>query len=79
MYYALVTFVFQYFPGMKTHTPYVYFMLIPTHHTLGDMIRVIPYLFIHVFLPFGYLFSLFRLFREKKTMDRRMWESVLLI
>jgi hypothetical protein len=79
VYYALVTFVFRYFPGMKTHTPYVYFMLIPTHHTLGDVTRVIPYLFIHVFLPFGYLFCLFRLFREKKTMDRRMWESVLLI
>ena len=79
LYYALVTFVFLYFPAMKVHTVQVYLMQIPAHRTLGDMARLVPYLFIHIFLPFGYLFCLFRLFREKKTMDRMLWENVLLI
>jgi hypothetical protein len=79
LYYALVTYVFHNFPALANHTPQVYFTNIPSHHTLGDITRIIPYLFIHIFLPFGYLFCMFRLFRKRKTMDRRLWESVLLI
>jgi hypothetical protein len=79
VYYALVTFVFLYFPGMRTHTLEAYFVQFPPHHGVKDMLRFIPYLFIHLLVPFGYLYCLLRLFREKKTMDRRVWESVLLI
>jgi 4-amino-4-deoxy-L-arabinose transferase-like glycosyltransferase len=79
VYYALVTFVFLYFPALKVHSPQVYLVQIPPHHTMGDLSRFIPYLLIHLFLPFGYLFCLFRLFRDKKMMDRRTWESVLLV
>ncbi len=79
VYYAMVTFVFRYFPGMKTHTLEAYFVQFPPHHGVSDMLRSIPYLFVHLLVPFGYLYCLFRLFRKKTIMDRRMWESVLLI
>lgn len=79
LHFALVTFVFRYFPAMRVHTWRVYLIPIPAHHSLRDMVRLVPYLFIHVLLPFVYLFCLFRLFRKKKIMDRRLWESVLLI
>lgn len=79
LYYALVTFVFLYFPALKVHTTQAYLIQIPGHRTLGDIARLVSYFFIHLFVPFGYLFCLFRLFRKKTTMDRRLWENVLLI
>jgi hypothetical protein len=79
LYYALVTFVFLYFPALKVHTTQAYLIQIPGHRALGDIARLFSYFFIHVFVPFGYLFCLFRLFREKTTMGRRLWENVLLI
>ena len=79
LYAALVTFVFHNFSAFRAHTPRAYFLQVPPHHRLTDLAQIVPYVFVHVLLPFGYLFSLWRLFREQKTMKRRTWESMLLI
>jgi hypothetical protein len=79
VYFSLVTFVIHNFPARTFHTPAVYFKNFPSHHRLLDLSRLIPYFFIHVLVPFGYLWCLFRLFREKDTMDRETRNAMLLI
>lgn len=79
VYFALVTFVFRYFPAFRAHRPEAYFMQVPEQHGWVDAARFVPYVFIHVLVPFAYLFCLWRLIREKAVMERRIWERLLLI
>jgi hypothetical protein len=79
VYYALVTFVVRFFPALRAHSPGAYFLQIPPHHQISDVVRIVPYIFVHVFLPFGYLLGLWRLWKERQTAERRAWESMLLI
>ena len=79
LYFALVTFVIHNFPARTFHTPGVYFTNFPPHHRLMDVSRLIPYFFIHIVVPFGYLWCLFRLFRERGTIDRKTRDAMLLI
>jgi hypothetical protein len=79
LYFALVTFVVHNFPERTVHTPGVYFMNFPPLHRLMDVSRLIPYSFIHILVPFGYLWCLFRLFRERDLIDRKTRDAMLLI
>ena len=79
VYFALVTFVIHYFPAMTFHTPRIYFESFPPHHKLMDLSRLIPYFFIHIMVPFGYLWCLFRLFLERHAIDRMTRDALLLI
>ncbi len=79
LYFALVTFVIHNFPARTFHTPGVYFTNFPPHHKLMDVSRLIPYFFIHILVPFGYLWCLFRLSRERDTIDRETRDAMLLI
>jgi len=79
VYFALVTFVVHNFPARTFHTPGVYFMNFPPHHQLMDVSRLIPYFFIHILVPFGYLWCLFRLFRSRATVDPKTRDAMLLI
>src|SRR5260370_209056 len=79
LYFALVTFIIHNFPARTFHTPAVYFMNFPPHHKLMDVSRLIPYFFIHILVPFGYLSCLFRLFRDKAAIDRETRDAMLLI
>ena len=79
VYFALVTFVFRYFPAFRAHRPEAYFMQVPPHHGLADVWRFVPYVFIHALVPFAYLLCLWWLVREKAGMERRIWERLVLI
>jgi hypothetical protein len=79
VYFSMVTFVIHNFPARTFHTPAVYFQNFPPHHRLLDLSHLIPYFFIHLVVPFGYLWGLFRLFREKDTLDREQRDAMLLI
>ncbi len=79
VYFSLVTFVIHNFPARTFHTPAVYFMNFPPHHRLLDLSRLIPYFFIHLLVPFGYLWCLFRLLREKRKINRETHNAMLLI
>jgi len=79
LYFALVTFVIHNFPARTFHRPGVYFMNFPPHHSLMDVSRLIPYFFIHILVPFAYPWCLYRLFRERSTIDRTTRDTMLLI
>jgi hypothetical protein len=79
LYFALVTFVIHNFPARTFHTPGVYFMNFPPHHKLTDLVRLIPYFFIHILVPFGYLWCLVRIYRERSTIDLKTRDAMLLI
>lgn len=79
LYFALVTFVIHNFPARTFHRPGVYFMNFPSHHGLMDVSRLIPYFFIHILVPFAYLWCLYRLFRERSTIDHKTRDAMLLI
>lgn len=79
VYFSLVTFVIHNFPARTFHTPAVYFQNFPPHHHLNDLARLLPYFFIHLLVPFGYLWCLFRLFREKDMIDHKTRDAMLLI
>jgi hypothetical protein len=79
VYFALVTFIIHNFPARTFHTPAVYFMNFPPHHKLMDVSRLIPYFLIHILVPFGYLWCLYRLFRDKAAIDRETRDAMLLI
>jgi hypothetical protein len=77
--YALWYYPFRFVAAEHTYPLAAYNYMIPPHHTLGDLVRMVPFLFLHLLVPFSYLFCLLRLFFEKEKMDRRLWESLLLI
>ena len=79
VYFALVTFVIHNFPARTFHRPGVYFENIPPHNKLTNLSLLIPYFFVHILVPFGYLWCFFRLFRERITIDRETRDAVLLI
>lgn len=79
MYFALVTFVIHNFSERTFHRPGVYFTNFPAHHKPADVLHLIPYFFIHILVPFGYLWCLIRLFRERATIDRKTRDAMLLI
>ena len=79
LYFALVTFIIHYFPARTFHSPGVYFMNFPPHNRLMDLSRLIPYFFIHILVPFIYLWSLYRLYRDRDTIDRKTRDAMLLI
>ena len=79
LYSALISFVFHSFPTLRAHSPRAYFLQVPPHRRLADIASIVPYVFVHVFLPFGYCFSLWRLWRERQTIGRQVWEGMLLI
>jgi hypothetical protein len=79
LFYDLGTFLFKYFSAQEAHRPAAYFMQIPQLRKLTDLASVTQYGFIHLFVPFAYFFGLFRLVREKRQMDPKLWEAMLLI
>ncbi len=79
MYFSLVTFVFRYFPTITAHTMRAYFQQIPPHHKLTDLVALLAWLYIHLMLPFGYLWCIVRLWRVKSTVDQSAWKIMLLI
>jgi hypothetical protein len=79
VYYALVTFVLYFFPAMRAHSLGAYSLQIPPHHRIADVLRIVPYVFVHLFLPFGYLLGLWRLWQKREAVERKVWESMLLI
>lgn len=79
VYFALVTFIIHYFPARTFHSPGVYFMNFPPHHGLLNASRLIPYFFIHILVPFGYLWCLFRLYRDREKIDRQARDAMLLV
>ena len=79
LFYDLVIFLFKYFSAQEAHRVGAYFLQIPPHKNLTDLAPIAQYGFILLLLPFAYLFGLFRLVRDKKHMDRSLWEVMLLI
>lgn len=79
LFYDLGTFLFKYFSAQEAHRPAAYFMQIPQLKKLTDVAPAIQYGFIHILVPFAYIFGLVRLIREKRNMDRRLWEAMLLV
>ncbi len=78
LYFALVTFIIHYFPARTFHSPGVYFMNFPPHRKLMDVSRLIPYLFIHILVPFVYLWCLYGLYRDREKFDRKTRDAMLL-
>jgi len=68
-----------YFPTLPGHRPGAYFMAAPHLHHLADLATATPYFFIHAAVPFVYLVCVYRLIRQKRTMDPRLWQRVLLL
>jgi hypothetical protein len=79
VYFALVTFVFHNFHARTSHTPGAYFLNFPRLNQWKDVAHFIPYFFIHILVPFGYIWCVFRLSRERDTIDRKTRDAVLLI
>jgi hypothetical protein len=79
VYFALVTFIIHNFPARMFHRPMVYFWNFPPHHRPADVLLLLPYFFIHILVPYIYLWCLYHLYREKETIDRTTRDAMLLI
>jgi hypothetical protein len=79
VYFALVTFIFRNFRARPSHTPAAYFLNFPQQHGLKSVSRLIPYFFIHLLVPFSYIWLLFRLHRERETIARKTHNAMVLI
>jgi len=77
--YWTIYFPAVYFSTLEAHTPGAYFLRMPTLHRPGDLLTMVPYLFIHAAVPWIYGLCLWRLVRERKIMDRQMWSRALLL
>ena len=77
--YWTVYFPIVYFPTLKGHKLQAYFIDTPTFHKASDLVVVLPYLFIHLIVPFVYLFCIFRLIRERDSMEETLRRKILLL
>ena len=77
--YALWYYPFLVVIAEHTYPLRAYNYMIPPHHTLGDLIRMVPFIFIRLLVPLIYLACLLRLFFERARIERRTWDSLLLI
>jgi hypothetical protein len=79
VYFALVTFILHNFSARPSHTPGAYFLNFPHLNGLMSVPRLIPYCYVHLLVPFGYIWCLYRLYRERDTIDRKTRDAMLLI
>ena len=77
--YSLWYYPFLIVIAEHTYPLRAYNYMIPPHHTLGDLIRIISFIFIRLLVPLIYLVCLLRLFFERARIDRQMRDSLLLI
>jgi len=70
---------YRFIPTLAVYTFRAYFMLVPRHQMLGDLIRMLRFVFNHALVPFAYLPCLRRLLRQKQRMHQRIWRDLLLV
>jgi hypothetical protein len=72
-----------YFPVVFFHhnegNTYKTFFQKPPMHGVGDLVSLIPYLFIHAVLPLIYVLCTYRLVKNKKSMRHTEWRNIFLL
>ena len=79
LFYALWYFAYKFILTAPYYRFGAYFLQVPQHQTPGDLVRMIPFVFIYALVPFAYPFCLLRLFRQKNNMDPGLWRGLLLL
>jgi hypothetical protein len=78
MTYWTIYFPVVFFHHVEGNTPITFFQ-VPPVHSAGDLFSLIPYFFIHITVPLIYLLCVFRLIRDKKSMEQKQWRKILLL
>jgi hypothetical protein len=76
--YWTIYFPAVFFHRLEGNTPSTFFQK-PPMHSSGDLVSLVPYIFIHVIVPFIYVLCAFRLLEEKKRTEQGEWRKILLL
>ena len=68
LFFDLIIFPVRFLSLSKANQPQTYLDQLPTIHHWTDIIRIVPLAFIYVLVPYIYLFGIYRLWRERKTL-----------
>ena len=79
IFYWTIYFPLVYFSTIDAHTPRAYFQQVPGLHGPRNLLSSLPYLVIHLIVPFSYVFYLARLIRKRTEIEPLLWARVLLI
>ena len=79
LFFDLVLFAPRYMSSSDFNSPQTYLHQFPPLHSLADMVRLIPVLFIYAVVPYIYFFGLLQLWRRRKTLPRALVENLVLL
>jgi len=78
MTYWTIYFPVVFFRDVEGNTPIMFFQVPPVHSAVY-LFPLIPYLFIHAIVSLIYLLCVFRLIRDKNSMEQQQWRKILLL
>jgi hypothetical protein len=68
LFFDLITFPLKYLSSGDVNSPRTYLRQLPPVHGAGDILRLIPFLFIYLLVPYVYIVGAIQLWRERKNL-----------
>jgi hypothetical protein len=67
------------FMSSEVNSPRTYLHQLPPVHAPGDLLRVVPYLFIYAVIPYAYFIGLYQIHRKRSTLPAVLQQRLVLL
>lgn len=79
LYFDLVVFPARFMTTSEVNTPRTYLHQFPAMQSAGDLIRLLPYLFVYALVPYIYVLGAYRLWRHRRELPIELQQRLLLL
>lgn len=79
LFFDLITFPLKFMSSGDVNSPRTYLHQLPPVHGAGDIVRLIPFLFIYLLVPYVYLVGAIQLWHERKTLPASEKQLLILL
>jgi hypothetical protein len=79
IFFDLVVFPLKFLSSGNVNSPRTYLHQFPPVHTLADIVRLIPVVFIYAVVPYIYFFGLYQLWRKSKGLPAPLRQDLVLL
>ena len=79
LYFDLVVFPARFMTTSEVNTPRTYLHQFPAMHAAGDLLRLIPYLFVYALVPYVYIIGAYRLWRGRRELPVDLRDRMFLL
>ena len=79
LFFDLVVFPLRFLSSGDVNSPRTYLRQLPPVHRFGDVVRLIPFVFIYILVPYVYFFGLYELWRRREETSATLPRHVVLL